>query len=108
MAVSGHLTKADKKKVRQLAGIAWERELRHELRKIGAAIEETINEFAPQVIGISARNIDDQVMAARVTGSILKVDPIPAHDCSIDFCDLSFDTDDLVGIGISVGKEFGD
>ena len=29
---------------------------------IGAAIEETINEFAPQVIGISARNIDDQVM----------------------------------------------
>jgi radical SAM superfamily enzyme YgiQ (UPF0313 family) len=29
---------------------------------IGTAIEETINEFAPQVIGISARNIDDQVM----------------------------------------------
>jgi radical SAM superfamily enzyme YgiQ (UPF0313 family) len=27
-----------------------------------AVIEETINEFAPQVIGISARNIDDQVM----------------------------------------------
>ena len=38
--MSGDLTKADKKKVRQLASIAWERELRIELRKIGVAIEE--------------------------------------------------------------------
>jgi hypothetical protein len=29
---------------------------------IGTVIEDTINEFAPRVIGISARNIDDQVM----------------------------------------------
>jgi hypothetical protein len=41
--VSGNLTKADKKRVRQLAGIAWERELRCELRKIAAAIEEMEN-----------------------------------------------------------------
>lgn len=42
--MSGHLTKAEKKKVRQLAGIAWERELRLELRKIAAAIEEMEND----------------------------------------------------------------
>jgi hypothetical protein len=42
--MSGHLTKSDKKKVRQLAGLAWERELRQELRKIGAAIEEMEND----------------------------------------------------------------
>lgn len=42
--MSGDLTKADKKKVRQLASIAWERELRHELRKIAEAIEEMEND----------------------------------------------------------------
>lgn len=42
--MSGHLTKAEKKKVRQLAGIAWERELRLELRKIATAIEEMEND----------------------------------------------------------------
>ena len=31
---------------------------------IGALVDQTINEFAPQVIGISIRNIDDQVMDA--------------------------------------------
>ena len=41
--MSGDLTKADKKKVRQLAGIAWERELRDELRGIAAAINEMEN-----------------------------------------------------------------
>ncbi|TWU20778.1 hypothetical protein [Bythopirellula polymerisocia] len=41
--MSGDLTKADKRKVRQLAGIAWERELRQELLKIAAAIEEMEN-----------------------------------------------------------------
>ena len=39
----GDLTKADKKKVRRLAGIAWERELRNELRRIAAAIDEMEN-----------------------------------------------------------------
>ena len=34
------LTKAEQRQVRQLAGIAWDRELRRELRKIGAALEE--------------------------------------------------------------------
>ena len=37
------LTKADKKKVRQLAGIAWERELRHEILGIMTAINEMEN-----------------------------------------------------------------
>ena len=41
--MSGDLTKADKKKVRQLAGIAWERELRGELRSIADAIDEMEN-----------------------------------------------------------------
>ena len=41
--MSGDLTKADKRKVRQLAGIAWERELRNELRQIAAAIEDMEN-----------------------------------------------------------------
>ena len=39
----GDLTKADKKRVRQLADITWERELRCELRKIAAAIQEMEN-----------------------------------------------------------------
>lgn len=41
--MSGDLTKADKKKVRQLAGIAWERELREEIRGIADAIDEMEN-----------------------------------------------------------------
>lgn len=41
--VSGALSKADKRKVRQLAGIARERELGQELRKIASAIEEMDN-----------------------------------------------------------------
>ena len=41
--MSGDLTRADKKKVRQLAGIAWERELRSELLGIAAAINEMEN-----------------------------------------------------------------
>lgn len=41
--MSGDLTKADKKRVRQLAGIAWERELRHEICGIAAAINEMDN-----------------------------------------------------------------
>ena len=41
--MSGDLTKADKKKVRQLAGIAWERELRSEILGIAAAINEMEN-----------------------------------------------------------------
>ena len=41
--MSGDLTKADKRKVRQLAGIAWERELRDEIRGIAAAINEMEN-----------------------------------------------------------------
>jgi len=42
-SVSGDLTRADKKKVRQLADIAWERELRDEIRGIAAAINEMEN-----------------------------------------------------------------
>ena len=41
--MSGDLTKADKKKVRELAGIAWERELREEIRGIADAINEMEN-----------------------------------------------------------------
>ena len=41
--MSGDLTRADKKNVRQLAGIAWERELRRELIGIAAAINEMEN-----------------------------------------------------------------
>ncbi len=39
----GDFTKSEGKKIRQLAGLAWERELRDELRKIAAAIEEMEN-----------------------------------------------------------------
>jgi hypothetical protein len=53
--VSGDLTKADKKKVRQLAGIAWERELRCELRKIAAAIEDMENN------SLSAFDVNDSI-----------------------------------------------
>ena len=42
-SMSGDLTRADKKKVRQLAGIAWERELRSELIGIAVAINEMEN-----------------------------------------------------------------
>ena len=35
-----NLTKSERKRIRQLAGLAWERGLRTELRKIGTAIEE--------------------------------------------------------------------
>ena len=38
--MSGDLTKADKKRVRQPAGIAWERELRSEILGIAVAINE--------------------------------------------------------------------
>ena len=41
--MSGDLTRADKRRVRQLADLAWERELRFELRKIGVAIQEMEN-----------------------------------------------------------------
>ena len=37
------LTKADRRRVWDLAGIAWERELRCELSKIAAAIEQMEN-----------------------------------------------------------------
>lgn len=41
--MSGDLTKADNRKVRQLTVIAWERELRDEIRGIAAAINEMEN-----------------------------------------------------------------
>lgn len=36
----GDFTKSDRKRIRQLADLAWERGLRFELRKIAVAIEE--------------------------------------------------------------------
>ena len=43
-SVGGDLTKAERKQIRRLAGIAWERELRDELRKIATAIHEMEND----------------------------------------------------------------
>jgi hypothetical protein len=38
--MQGDFTKSDRKRIRQLADLAWERGLRFELRKIAVAIEE--------------------------------------------------------------------
>lgn len=38
--MQGDFTRSDKKRIRQLADLAWDRELRIELQKIAAAIEE--------------------------------------------------------------------
>ena len=53
--MSGDLSKADKKKVRHLAGIAWERELRNEIRGIAAAINEMENG------SLSAFDVNDRI-----------------------------------------------
>jgi hypothetical protein len=41
--MQGDITKSEKKRIRQLADLAWDRELRIELQKIAAAIEEMKN-----------------------------------------------------------------
>ena len=38
--MQGEFTRSEKKRIRQLAGLAWDRGLRIELRKIAVAIEE--------------------------------------------------------------------
>jgi hypothetical protein len=41
--MQGDFTKSEKKRIRQLADLAWDRALRIELQKIAAAIEEMEN-----------------------------------------------------------------
>ena len=43
--MQGDFTKSDRKRIRQLADLAWERGLRFELRKIAVAIEEMERPF---------------------------------------------------------------
>ena len=92
--MSGDLPKADKRKVRQLAGIAWERELRQELRKIAAAIEEMENgALSPFDVNDSIHDFHDGASRDLYRQY---ADALPWLGVSRAYCDRVLTDEDLV------------
>ena len=54
--MQGDFTKSDRKRIRQLADLAWERGLRVELRKIAVAMEEMELKWFDENIPIAVRD----------------------------------------------------